>query len=286
MTNQLTLAHLSDPHFASISLHPNQFLSKRWIGNLNLILLRNQFYHITPLSHFPELLESYGVETICITGDFATTSLAIEFEEGAEFVRKFKQPVLALPGNHDCYTREAERKKLYYRYFPNPDLEESRVSLKKIKAGWWWVGLDCAVASPPFCAYGKFFPKMEEKLEETLSQVPKDQIVIISNHFPLYPHGDPKHDLLRGTFLQELLKRWPNVKLYLHGHDHKPYIIDRREQGLPLVFNSGSCARKRGGGFTLFNLTPEEFRYKRFAILKNSGPDFKWGIETEGKFTF
>ncbi len=284
MPPSLRLAHLSDPHFARISLHPNQFLSKRWIGNINLILLRSPFYHITPLFHFPDLMDHHQVHAVCCTGDFATTSLPEEFQEAKNFIKDFNIPVFTVPGNHDCYTKEAEEKKMYYHYFPDHDLEKERVSCKKIKDGWWWIGLDCTLATPPFCAYGKFFSEMHQTLERKLKEIPKSDFVVINNHFPLYPSGDPKHDLRRAKDLQKLLQGFSNVKLYLHGHDHLPYIIERKEQNLPIVFNSGSCARKRGGGFTLLDLNDKGCHYRRFAIKKSTL--FEWDIEAEGNFLF
>ena len=80
--NSLRIAHLSDPHFSKITYSPRQFLSKRWMGNLNLLLFRNQAYQTQYLWHLPELVESLEVESVFITGDFSSTSLNEEFLEG------------------------------------------------------------------------------------------------------------------------------------------------------------------------------------------------------------
>ncbi|NGX53770.1 MAG: 3',5'-cyclic adenosine monophosphate phosphodiesterase CpdA [Chlamydiae bacterium] len=114
----IRLAHLSDPHFASVTYSPRQFFSKRWLGNTNLILFRKKAYQTDHLKHIPELLETLDVETVFITGDVATTSRDEEFAKAAAFASKFKQPVHLVPGNHDCYTRGSDREKRFYRYFP------------------------------------------------------------------------------------------------------------------------------------------------------------------------
>lgn len=279
MKTQLRLAHLSDPHFSSIVLHPNQFLSKRWIGNLNLIFFRNRFFRLTPLFHLPEWMDRLGVDAISITGDFTTTSHEKEFQEASAFVKSFRQPLFTLPGNHDCYTKEAEKKKLYYSAFPDPDLQNRRVSAKPLKEGWWHVALDCTLSTPAFHAYGRFFPEMEEELDKVLSSLPQEDSIILANHFPLFLTGSEKHGLQRAAPLQTILKRHPNVKLYLHGHEHLPYFVDRREQRLPLVNNAGSCARKVKGGFSLFDLSREGCHFQRYALVK--GQEVDWEIEEE-----
>ena len=150
---------------------------------------------------------------------------------------------------------------------------------------WWYIGLDCAVAAPLFCAYGNFFEQTERHLDEALSKIPKSDRVIIGNHFPLYPNKRPKHDLKRAKKLQELLKRYEQVKLYLHGHDHKYYLVDKQEEGLPLVLNSGSCAHKPDGTFYLIDLFEKECLVQRLLFRKERNA-FSWVIDWQKHFTF
>lgn len=275
----LRLAHISDPHFGSIVLHPNQFLSKRWIGNFNLLLLRSKFYHITPLFHLPEVVSHLKADTICFTGDFSSTATTKEFSDSSAFIKQFKQKTFCLPGNHDCYTKEVESKQLYYDYFPEEHLKKKRVTSSLIKEKWWWVGLDCTVATPPFNAYGIFSNEMAAELEKTLSEIPKDHFIIVGNHYPLFPSGSKKHDLKGTHLLQKILEQFPNIRLYLHGHDHLAYFIDARKQGLPLVNNAGSCARKRDGGFSLFELDESKTRHQRFRLSK--GKEVRWELSED-----
>ena len=281
----IRLAHLSDPHFASVTYSPRQFFSKRWLGNTNLILFRKKAYQTDHLKHIPELLETLDVETVFITGDVATTSRDEEFAKAAAFASKFKQPVHLVPGNHDCYTRGSDREKRFYRYFPEPELQEQRVVKKKLGKGWWWIGLDCALATALIFSYGRFFEEMEKKLEEAISLIPSDEGVVISNHFPLFGSGNPRHDLRRNKSLQKILRRFPQVKLYLHGHDHSPYIIDRTREGYPLVINSGSCAHQPNGIFYLMDLDRTGCLVER-CVLKQDNSTYSWVIESQKRYHF
>jgi 3',5'-cyclic AMP phosphodiesterase CpdA len=265
MSFSLRIAHFSDPHFAKATFHPRQFLSKRWIGNFNALFFRSAFYDTEQLLQLPSFFASMHVEATMCTGDFTTTSQVAEFEQAAQFLHQFETPPYIVPGNHDCYTKEDEREQPFYRCF---HLEKKQVTVKKIAPGFWWIGLDCAVATPPFNAYGEFTKPMQAQLEAALSTIARTDCVIMANHFPLFPHNKPKHDLKGVELLQQTLKKYPKVQLYLHGHDHVHYEIDGHKEGLPLVFNSGSCARKKRGGFSLFDLTQTHCVHHRYEFEK------------------
>ncbi len=265
------IAHLSDPHFAAITYSLSQFFSKRWLGNSNLILFRQKTLHQKQLAELPKLLKSFELAAVCITGDLATTSLSEEFEKGADFVRSLKDEglrVFLLPGNHDFYTKESEKSKRFYTFFPSQSdpfsLKDDRIECHFLGEGWWWVSLDTALATSVIFSNGKFFKEIEDKLYQVLSSIPPNERIIIGNHFPLYKSGSPRHYLWRCGRLQEILKSFPNVKLYLHGHDHSPYQIDKQKEGFPLVFCAGSCSQMPQGFFNTYDLTENDCRFVQY----------------------
>lgn len=274
----MRIAHLSDPHFSHIQFHWRLFKTKRWLGTLNLFLFRNKRYSTAHLSDLPQFLSSLNLDHICVTGDFSSLSLESEYADAKKLTDKFPLPIHHLPGNHDAYTEDAVESGLYYHYFPSDDLQRQRIERKKLKDGWWWVGLDCARVNSLLYSNGCFTSQMERVLDRELGEIPYSDCVIIGNHFPLYPAGRPKHDLERGDALLALLQRYPQVKLYLHGHDHKPYIRKKRI----LALNAGSCARTKGGSFYLLELSREECDLKRYAYSPNKQP-FHWEVDLEQK---
>lgn len=282
----MIFAHLSDPHFGTITLSPRQFLSKRWLGNLNLILFRQKSHFMEPLGELPELFKKLKVDYIFITGDFTSTALDSEFQQAKDFIQQFQAPTFLLPGNHDCYTRGAQRKKRFYQFFPSQGEEHlsehaAGVFVKELKDNWWWVGLDCTLPTPYFCSYGAFSKQQAQKLEEVLVRLPFDAKVIMGNHFPLFYSQGWRHDLHRKEVLHKLLKKYPQVKLYLHGHDHRPYIKDKHKQGLPLTFNSGSISHTRHGGFYLFTLGEKNSCFSHYVREKN-----QWKEKSFSTLTF
>ena len=280
--HSLRIAHLSDPHFSLVSYHPSQFLSKRWLGNLNLMVFRQHVYHTEHLGHLPELFETLDVERILLTGDLSSTAQDCEFALGQKFVESFKSPIYVIPGNHDKYTKKVENTRRFYDFFPSKDLAEKKVAVESLGKGWWWVGMDTALATFLFQAYGVFDTSIEKALIEALDQIPKTDRILLANHFPLWPSKVPSHDLKNAKRLREILKDYPQVKIYLHGHDHKPYIFSDRK---PLVLNSGSCAHKPGGTFYLIDLYETDCFVQRL-YFKESGGECSWVIDWGKQFTF
>ncbi len=249
-------ANLSDLHFAHGTWNPSQFFSKRWLANIKYILYKKKTFQTDPLWKIPELLKSCNLDAVIITGDLTTTSLEKEFEKAQNFVNTLRNkglPVFLLPGNHDVYTKGAEKKKTFYNYFPS-SLKHNRVELIPLGKNWWWIAIDGAVATSVFFSHGYFSKEMEENVLSALKKIPPDDHAIMANHFPLFGTGNFRHDLKGKEQLQKILRKHPQVKLYLHGHDHIYSTIDRREEGYPLVHNPGSCTDAKEKSFSLLEL--------------------------------
>lgn len=263
----MRIAHISDFHFTKLTWNPLRLLSKRLLGNLNWVFKRRNHFSEKQLQPLPELLEELNVDLLLLGGDFSTTALAEEFEKAKRYIGQFKQPWIAIPGNHDRYTRLSCRNKHFYRYFSNPrkeisypveffNLKEHRVETHKIKEGWWVVALDTALATNPYSSEGLLTEKQEAYLEEALHLIPESDSIILFNHFPFFQNDKPRHNLIRGDHLQELLKRHPRIRLYLHGHTHRHTVADLQVSSLPIVLDSGSCAQGRKGAWNLIDLDP------------------------------
>jgi len=250
----LRVAHLSDLHFADLSWSPLQFFSKRWLGNVNLLFSRRPHFFEDRLKSIPELLTTLDVGLVVISGDLSTTSRKKELTRAALFVKSLEKrgiEVIAIPGNHDHYTKSAFRKKLFYDYFspqfdPPFNLKDHGVAVKALKNRWWVVALDTAIATSWISSQGLFSEKIEENLKTALKQIPEGGRVIIVNHFPFFQHQSPRKTLIRAKALQETLRAFPKICFYLHGHTHIHTIADLRPDGLPFVLDSGSTPHKKG----------------------------------------
>jgi 3',5'-cyclic AMP phosphodiesterase CpdA len=283
------IAHISDLHFSQITWSPSQFFSKRWIGNINLLLRRKREFDpdalLTPLL---DTFRKQDIQLVLISGDLSSTSLEAEFLEASSFIDRLRDShidVVTLPGNHDHYTKSAFQKKIFYQFFDTHfsspsligeefSLKEHQVAVKKLPHNWWIVALDTALATPLFSCQGKFSEQIEQNLEKVLSILPEDDFVIVANHFPIFTVDHAQRHLIRDEALKKIFQKWKKVKLYLHGHTHRHSIADLRNANLPILLDSGSTAHKFFGSWNLIECHPKSCEVRPFKWLKTS-PDQK-----------
>ncbi len=267
----LRIAHISDLHFSKITLSPTQFFSKRFIGNFHALFKRKKEFIPSALEDFAKSLKKLHVHLVVITGDFSSTGREIEFGYALDLVNTFERAglcVLKIPGNHDHYTNRDYKKRLFYDYFDNDTpadnsfdftLKKDKIEVHPIGQKMWWVGLDTACPAPLTSARGIFSTKLEKNLTHVLETIPSEDLIVMANHYPLFEAKDDPARMLKGSKrLCALLKKHPNVQLYLHGHDHKHALCDLRSQNLPISSDSGSCSRRSHATWNLIDLTSEK----------------------------
>ncbi len=258
----MRLAQISDFHFTHLTWNPFRLFSKRILGNLNWLFNRKGQFSEKAVHALPPLFKELGVDLALLGGDFTTTALKEEFVKATKFVEKIKQPWLAIPGNHDHYTKESFRGKHYYRYLTNrqrPALEEftlkdDGLEAHRIGDGWWVITLDTSRATSPTSSRGLVSEALEGRLEKALKAIPPNESVILMNHYPFFQHDLPSRTLERGEALEQLLKRHPRIRIYLHGHTHRHTLADLQASRLPLILDSGSCAQMNHATWNLIDL--------------------------------
>lgn len=123
----MRLAHISDLHFSHLSFHPGQFFSKRWIGNLNLLINRKKVFAHNSLYTLIPLFQELNVDGVLLTGDLTTTSHPKEFRQAKHFVDALTEAglkVYLIPGNHDHYTCAAYKRLDFYQHFDFSGFED------------------------------------------------------------------------------------------------------------------------------------------------------------------
>jgi 3',5'-cyclic AMP phosphodiesterase CpdA len=241
-------------------------MSKRLFGTLNWFFLRKPHFFPERLEPLPKLFTELGVDLVLLGGDFTTTALGKEYELASKFVAQIEQPWIAIPGNHDHYTYRSYRQKHFYRYFTNKkgkaahrtdffSLKDQGVEAHRISEGWWVLALDTAIATNPYSSKGRFSKRQEAYLVEMLDLIPKEDSILLLNHYPFFHHDEERRCLERGDALQEILKQDPRIKLYLHGHTHRNSIADLQAAGLPIVLDSGCPVQGDVSSWNLIDLT-------------------------------
>lgn len=256
-------AHISDLHFSHLSFNPLQIFSKRWVGNLNLFLNRKKkFDSAQPYALIP-LFQTLKLDAILITGDLTTTAHPKEFAKAKNYVEALRSAgleALLIPGNHDHYTKRAYKRLDFYQVFNDcalcADLKEQKLAKQNLSNSWSLIALDCSCATSLFSSHGVFSEEIEQRLETLCSTLASTEKVILINHFPFFEVEKGK-SLQRSEQLLALIQRYPQIKLYLHGHTHRHIIADLRNSALPIVLDSGCTAYKSGATWNLIDITEQ-----------------------------
>lgn len=263
----MKIAHISDLHLVKRSWNPIQFFSKRWLGNLNSLFIRRKDFDYRKLEKLPSYFQSHGVSHVIISGDLTTTADTPEFELARGFTTSLEKAgleVICIPGNHDHYTRAAYRNRTFYNYFSSTwdsslkwNLITDGVTAKKLCPGWWIVGLDTACSTSWVYSTGYFHPRIEKALDELLTTLPEN--ILLVNHFPFFQHESKRKVLLRGPSLQQLIEKYPQVKIYCHGHTHRRCIAPLHASGLPLILDPGSTTHRSNDGWHLIEINGKSY---------------------------
>lgn len=256
----MKIAHLSDLHFSKIIFHPKIFFSKRFVGIFNLILNRKKLYKEAHLYELPKLLKNLKVDYLFITGDLTSTSLKKEFKKAKKFIEEFDKDiqVFIIPGNHDHYTKKAFKQKTFYEFFNRKNvhllktLKNEKIEAYELSKKWYYIGLDTCIPTHLFACSGLFSKDLEKHLIDLLENIPKSKNIILINHFPIIHEAQNRKILKRREVLFDIIKRYSNIKLYLHGHTHT-WSMEKIDKA-PLMLGSGCVSYKKNASFNILEI--------------------------------
>lgn len=260
MSPPFTLIHISDLHVHRLPRRPGDWLSKRGVGALNLLLRRAREHPIARARRMVEVLEAMEWNHLVITGDLTQLALDTEFER----LHNLLSPLLArgperitvLPGNHDRYVDDAAGRaaqaRLFGAYFGGAgDSGEggatAAIGTKRLTEHWWLAAWDSTRVTRAFDATGLVRPETLRATEAWIAGLPPGARVIVANHYPVATpteHPSPHlHDLVNREEVLAWLQSHP-VTLYLHGHVHHNWTmtLPGLNGGLRIV-NSASTTR-------------------------------------------
>jgi 3',5'-cyclic AMP phosphodiesterase CpdA len=225
------LAHVTDPHFRGWSgARPGDFLGKRAVGALNILVNRRRKHRMELLEALREDLRARGVDHLALTGDLSNVSLAGEWDAAARWLTEYGAPaeaVTVIPGNHDAYVEEVVRQRTFETLFASYQSAELRQGgetypFVRLRGPVALIGVSTCVATGDLGAWGEIGAGQLARLEALLAEpevVKRFRVVLL--HHPPVVHRPPEHRNLRDREpLLALLAR-TGAELILHGHDHR-----------------------------------------------------------------
>jgi 3',5'-cyclic AMP phosphodiesterase CpdA len=226
----LRFLHCSDIHLFNLrGVGAHRFLNKRLTGGVNLMLKRRKHHDSALFDRVSEFARELEVDRVVITGDLSNLALEQEFEHIGAKLDAIGRPVTIIPGNHDTYTRGAERSRRFEAML-GQFMAGERVG--DDHSGYYpfvqrfgevaLIGVSTARASMPLYAVGTVGPAQLARLDHMLAQLDQQGLTrIVLIHHPVMP-GEAlrRHDLLDlDAFGQVIARR--GAELILHGHEHR-----------------------------------------------------------------
>lgn len=274
----LKLAHISDLHFFHFGKTPLQFFDKTFIGNWHYLLNRRHRHSGALAYEVIEHFKKEGVTHLLITGDYTNSSSKKEMSLMKHYLATLKEAgfhLYSLPGNHDVYTKRAQRSQRFYTYAKEfidfqgslpYNLIDHKVAGYPLIGRWWLLLIDCALPNSWNKATGLFSEKGEHYLKEALNALPRDALIAVASHFPFESFKYPYAHLKRGERLATLLHEENRIRLYLHGHRHLPRIEFEKEI---LLGESGSLTLKASSSFNLLEFEADHCLLTQYQFNKD-----------------
>jgi 3',5'-cyclic AMP phosphodiesterase CpdA len=245
----MRIAHVTDVHWM-VPPRVWDMTPKRAIGFANLFMLgrRHHFQEEVQAALMEHILQ-LEPDVFLLTGDLTGTALDAEFEKArgalAPVLERF--PSLVLPGNHDVYTRGAQRTHRMAEWF-SEWMGLSTPPLARLDVGGVVVfGLD---PNRPqlLSASGRLPDDQLIALAEALADPTlKGRFVVLCLHYPILDrHGavydNASHGLRNASALIEVLEQAPcKPDLVLHGHEHHGFRVNLTlSSGSVPIFDCGS----------------------------------------------
>jgi 3',5'-cyclic AMP phosphodiesterase CpdA len=231
----LVLAHLSDPHMASISnIRARQLANKRLCGYLKWKLHRRAEHQETILSALQDDLKHTHPDHIAVTGDLTHLSLPAEFRKARQWLLSLGPPtkVTVIPGNHDAYVK-TEWNQTFALWIDYMLSDEARFGDRypenmdgifpslRVRGRTALIGVCTAQPTAPYMATGTVGAPQMKKLETILARTGKKRLfrVLLIHHPPAPGSVSWRKRLKDSSALCAVLARY-GAELILHGHTH------------------------------------------------------------------
>ena len=228
----MRLAHASDLHVLDLEgVAPWRYLNKRLTGLVSLALARKSAHPIRLAERLVEDLLEVAPDHVLITGDLTNLALEPEFVRARRILEPLveREMVSLIPGNHDVYTRGAEREARFESFFGDVIWKDD---IPEVDARYPWhrrvgdvhvIGFCSAVPRAPIMATGAVSANQLQRLARLAQDENfQDSLVIAMVHHNLHARGsrkDAMHGLEnRDIFIEALQKA--HVDVVLHGHTH------------------------------------------------------------------
>ena len=276
------LAHVTDPHFRGFAgAGPTDFLNKRALGTLNLIVNRTRKHKMQLLEALRLDVRAQAPDHLALTGDFANVSLPGEWRAALAWIDTCglePAAISVIPGNHDAYVEAVVASRAFEKLFapymthdlaPRAEAgDRADYPYVQIRNGVAFVGVSSSVATGDSGAWGEIGEAQLGRLEAMLgaSELAGRTRVVLIHHPPVRQKHGEERNLRDRAALAAVLGR-VGAELVLHGHDHQ-------DEHTELAGPGGRSIPIIGGGSASYTGSPE--RRSRYNLFELDAGKITW----------
>lgn len=253
------LAHLSDVHLPPPPRIAARDLINKRILSLMLWNARRRHVHLASLGDAVVAdIASCKPDVIAVTGDLTNFGLPVEIESGARWLAGLPAPSVIVPGNHDRMTNLPWADGLA-QWAPWMAASPGQFPYVRRVGPVCLIGVNSAIASPPFMAYGRVGQRQGERLHAILSRTRGSYRVVLIHHPPRAGLVKPRKSLLDSYKISGILQS-AGAEMVLHGHSHDATMTTVPGTDIPLIGVASSSLRSslplRQAGWNDFSISP------------------------------
>jgi 3',5'-cyclic AMP phosphodiesterase CpdA len=285
-TPVVRLAHLSDVHITARPLgwRRRDWFSKRFTGWMNFRLLGRAFRFRRAdavLAAIRADLERRRPDRVIFSGDATALGFEAEFARAAAILdvgNPAGLPGLAVPGNHDYYTRRVAAAGLFERYFAPWQMGERvddavypfaqrvgpvwLVAVNSCTGNFWVWDAGGGVDAPQLERLGRLLERLEPGPRFLVTHYP---VCLASGKRERRSHG------LRNLSDLIAVAARGGVCLWLHGHRHGPYRIDKPAVAPFPVICAGSATQQGLWSYSEYTIVGRQFHATRRVFSATQG---------------
>jgi 3',5'-cyclic AMP phosphodiesterase CpdA len=274
----LRLAHFSDLHLTATPLGwgVRDVLSKKATGWVNVKLLGRgrRFKHaLAVTAALRRDLAARGFDHLVFSGDATTLAFESEMKLAAEALGVTDPalpPGLAVPGNHDYYTRFVERIGLFESYFAKWQtglrVDDKPYPFAQQVGPMWLIGVNsCTANRMTWDATGRIGEAQLDRLRALSAKLPPGPRILVT-HYPLRNAKgkvEVRTHRLRDHTEALAAATECGISLWLHGHLHRPFFLPAAgDRPFPVVCG-GSASQTRRWGYHDYTIEGKQLRAVR-----------------------
>jgi 3',5'-cyclic AMP phosphodiesterase CpdA len=274
--DNIRLVHVSDIHVTGpLGWRARDWFSKRLTGWLNWRVRGNLFRHGERiLAAFQAHLRRHPPDCLIFSGDASRLGFTGELARSAEFLgvgADLPYAGVAVPGNHDHYTRSCVASGDFERVFrlwqTGVRVDDAVYPFARRIGHAWLIGVNsCTSNRWPQDASGAVGAGQLGRLERLLSMLDPGPRILVTHYPVALADGRPEMRWHGLRDLEDLLAvaKKGSVCLWLHGHRHHPYeLLDFSGAPFPILC-VGSLTQLGCAAFNEYTLREHHVRVVQY----------------------